>query len=508
MNFAFPVTALIGPNGAGKSTILGACACVYKSVSPEQVFRKSKIGDASMDDWLIEYELLERAVNPIGTIRAGVSFKDDHWMKSLRVNRSVKQCTLNRTVPPVDNPLFSHKSKLSVHGKFAKRRQVDITSTVVSDIQEIKRESERVFGRSLRDFTLHQVVVKTHRQSSSRVRIRRETEKIEELGDGRRRITQIEIGLRPSGPGKVRQSKILMYVGAADGHTYSEFNFGSGESSVIRMVADIETLPENSLVLIEEIENGLHPVAVRRMVEYLIDVAERKSIQSVFTTHSDYALEPLPSEAIWACLDGTLRQGKLSVKVLRAVTGRVNRRLAIFVEDAFSAEWVTAIVREYLGDHFEEIGVYALQGDGNAVKTHTSQQCNPAISFRSLCFIDGDSRQNDDASHNILRLPGADPESTVFDGVLHNLESNIALLTAALQRPQSKQEDVRAAVSDVSHTNRDPHLLFSQVGAKIGFVPEATVRGAFISVWIEEHRTESQNIANAIDTALRLPAKC
>ncbi len=58
------------------------------------------------------------------------------------------------------------------------------------------------------------------------------------------------------------------------------------------------------------------------MVEYLIDVAERKSIQAIFTTHSDYALEPLPNEAIWACIDGRLRKGKLSVEALRAVSGR------------------------------------------------------------------------------------------------------------------------------------------------------------------------------------------
>ena len=52
------------------------------------------------------------------------------------------------------------------------------------------------------------------------------------------------------------------------------------------MVAEIEASPDSSLILIEEIENGLHPVATRRMVEYLIDVAERKKAQAIFTTTS------------------------------------------------------------------------------------------------------------------------------------------------------------------------------------------------------------------------------
>ena len=60
------------------------------------------------------------------------------------------------------------------------------------------------------------------------------------------------------------------------GSGYSEFHFGAGEASVIRMVAGIELADEQSMVLIEEIENGLHPVATVRMVEYLIDEPSEK----------------------------------------------------------------------------------------------------------------------------------------------------------------------------------------------------------------------------------------
>ena len=118
------------------------------------------------------------------------------------------------------------------------------------------------------------------------------------------------------------------------GNEYSEFHFGAGESSIIRIVTDIESLPESSLVLIEEIENGLHPVATRCLVEYLA-AAERRRIQAIFTTHSDEALTVLPHEAVWSCLDGSTQQGKLSIKTLRAISGKVDTALAIFTEDAF-----------------------------------------------------------------------------------------------------------------------------------------------------------------------------
>jgi AAA15 family ATPase/GTPase len=156
------------------------------------------------------------------------------------------------------------------------------------------------------------------------------------------------------------------YTGRDGQISYSEFHFGAGESSVIRMVSEIEVGPPNALVLIEEIENGLHPVAVRRMVEYLVEVAKRRSIQSIFTTHSEDALMPLPSEAIWSSIDGKVRQGRVSIEALRAITGRIDQRMAVFVEDAFAKEWVESIIRNNMPERMDEIGVYAVSGDGQA----------------------------------------------------------------------------------------------------------------------------------------------
>ena len=81
---------------------------------------------------------------------------------------------------------------------------------------------------------------------------------------------------------------------------YSEFHFGAGEASIIRIVSEIESVEDEALVLIEEVENGLHPIATRRLVEYLIAVCRRKGCQVIFTTHSNAALSPLPGEAVWS----------------------------------------------------------------------------------------------------------------------------------------------------------------------------------------------------------------
>jgi ABC-type uncharacterized transport system ATPase subunit len=141
------------------------------------------------------------------------------------------------------------------------------------------------------------------------------------------------------------KGKVTLYSARTPEGTYSEFHFGAGEASIIRMISGIEEAPDNSLVLIEEIENGLHPVATRKMVEYLVGAAKRKGLQVIFTTHSNDALAPLPSNAIWAAYGGEVLQGKLDVAALRTITGQVDAALAVYVEDDFAELVLAAALR-------------------------------------------------------------------------------------------------------------------------------------------------------------------
>lgn len=70
VSFDFPVTALVGTNGGGKSTILGAAALAYKSIRPARFFPKSSIGDESMSNWSIAYDMIEREIEKNSLLRA------------------------------------------------------------------------------------------------------------------------------------------------------------------------------------------------------------------------------------------------------------------------------------------------------------------------------------------------------------------------------------------------------------------------------------------------------
>lgn len=445
ISFEFPVTALVGPNGSGKSSVLGVAGCAYKDIKPSVFFPKSAIGDESMAGWKVEYEIIDRSVNERQSIRRTSSFRSAKWARDEVVSRDVYFFGIERTVPAGEKTKYKKLTRSSY------RHSGSLTYLNTDTAIQI----EHILGKDVSNFNV------------------------------------TDIGHNDK-----------FFVGDNNGSRYSEFHFGAGESSIIRMVSEIENASDNSLVLIEEIENGLHPVATRRMVEYLIDVAKRKSIQAIFTTHSDYALMPLPQEAIWACIDGRLRKGRLNVESLRAISGRVDKKLAIFVEDEFAKYWVDSILREGLKSDYDQLEVHAVAGDGNAVSIHKSHTNNPSVKFRSLCIVDGDSSQEKDQDKGILKLPGTQPERSVFDDILKNIDNVLALLTVSCQLPPELQDKVRNVVEKVSLTNRDSHLLFNQVGINLGFISEVIIRGAFLTLWSRQNKNYCSDLVSKVRNIL------
>jgi putative AbiEii toxin of type IV toxin-antitoxin system len=295
------------------------------------------------------------------------------------------------------------------------------------------------------------------------------------LGRDIAKFTHMKIGPR---------GKITLLAGRTPGGVkYSEFHFGAGESSVIRMAIRLETAQQNALVLVEEIENGLHPLATIRMVEYLLDVAERKKIQVIFTTHSEDALLPLPPEAIWAAVDRRAFQGRLSVHSLRAITSEIDAKLAVFTEDGFAADWMRGMLRSERVAVMDLIEIHATEGDGIAVAINKHHNQDPSSRFPSVCMLDGDSKQAESKADMVFKLPGQTPESTVFAGVIDRIDECSGKLAVALHWKYEDEKRVREMIEKVRLTNRDPHLLFSQIGERLGLVPETVVRGAFISTW-------------------------
>jgi len=286
ISFDFPVTAIIGTNGGGKSTVLGAAALAYKASKPGDFFPKSNVGDLSMGNWRIEYDIIDRSEKSDGPLSRNARFVSQKWRRDELLDREVIYIPIQRTVPANEQARF--------------KRFIGMDQITDIDVTPLSQTTVRAIGRI--------------------------------LGKDASNYRKISFSGDPSN---------YLLASSGDVNDYSQFHFGAGEASIIDMVSKIEEGSENSLILIEEIENGLHPLATQKMVEYLIDVAKRKKSQVIFTSHSEYALNVLPPNAIWACIDGRAYQGKLSIESLRALTGNVQKDKAIFVEDDFARDLTT-----------------------------------------------------------------------------------------------------------------------------------------------------------------------
>jgi predicted ATPase len=405
ISFDFPVTALIGPNGGGKTTVLGAAALIHGDLKPRRFFAKSGVYDNSMQDWKVEYDIIDKSINRTGIINRTASYGNYKWSRS-SISRKTRVFGISRTVPPTEKIEYNAFASNSFEVEQTRNHPL---------APEIALAVSKILGKDVSGYTQLQI-------------------------DDEGKITFLT-GRTSSGIG------------------YSEFHFGAGESSIIRMVSSIETAPDNSLILIEEIENGLHPIATIRMVEYLVDIADRKKVQVIFTTHSNEALMPLPSNAIWVAVNNTLYQGKLDISSLRAISGKVDSKVAVFTEDLFSKEWVESIIRYNNPELLDTIEVHGLEGDGTAVKITKAHNIDPSIKTIALCMIDGDSQQIEEG--RVFRLPGQCPEAYIFDCILDKIDEVKGELTVSLLLKFENQETTKDTAKEVRTTNRDAHILYS-----------------------------------------------
>ncbi len=435
VTFDFPVTAVVGPNGGGKTTILGAAGLIYRGVPPRRFFAKSGKYDSSMKDWSVEYQLIDRDVNQRLPVFRTASYLKQKWNRTA-VNREVLIFGVERTVPATER----RELIKAVGGKFAAAREIALRDVV-------KQNVSRILGKEL---------------------------------DGFQKLYVDKAG------------KVSLYSGRTNkGDEYSEFHFGAGEASVIRIVSEVEEAAPSSLILIEEIENGLHPVATRGMVEYLIEVADRKACQVIFTTHSNDALAPLPSNAIWAAYNGEVLQGKLDIAALRTITGQIDANLAIFVEDVYAELLVTTALRYTTGVELSAIKIHKMGGDSPALSVNEQHNLDPTSTFPSVCVLDGDKADEADADKSVYLLPGTGhPEQHIFDQVFSRLDSVAAKLTVSMQLPASKQEQVKGVVNQRKLTNHDIHVIWEQIGEDLDFTAGHIVATAFLSIWAQEFPDE------------------
>jgi hypothetical protein len=207
VTFGYPVSVIAGPNGCGKSTVLFACACAYdvpgsRDFSPAVLFPNLK--SPSISDQLgtpsFEYYFVDDGARTSMTWRRGKS-----WSKSFMGRKD------------------AHQPKRDLY----LRTLANLTSP--SEVRSILQIGAKDFEQTELDADL---IAFAHRVLPFKYK-----------------------GLKLL----QRKGKDLLFADREDtGSAYSEFHMSAGERALLRISKDISRL-SNSLILIDEIEAGIHP---------------------------------------------------------------------------------------------------------------------------------------------------------------------------------------------------------------------------------------------------------
>lgn len=115
------------------------------------------------------------------------------------------------------------------------------------------------------------------------------------------------------------EGDVMLRLIEKDGSRVSARSLSDGTLRFLGELVALRSAPEHSVILMEELGNGLHPRRVHLLVEYLEAITEERNIQVIATTHSPLVLQALGPRA---------RNDVVVLGRLPDVPGTIMRRLA------------------------------------------------------------------------------------------------------------------------------------------------------------------------------------
>ena len=204
------------------------------------------------------------------------------------------------------------------------------------------------------------------------------------------------------------------------GYHYSSYNTASGEDVLTRIIEDIVNAEDGSLILIEEIEIGLHPKIQRRLMDVLYHESRRAKKQFIVTTHSSSIIASvLPESRIFIeNINNNFRAiSNISINAALTKMDSLSYPLVnIYVEDDES-KWIVmkaiddiTINRQGFNLLVRPIIVGSAADTYKYFKLKATLYIEEKVNAGYACILDGDMRDERDGNNN-LKYP---PEELLF----------------------------------------------------------------------------------------------
>lgn len=299
----YPVSVIAGGNASGKSTVLFAAACAYKvpgagpkTYVPSTLFPRytPKQGTRHDEDRKIAIDYRYSTENDVFPMQWR---RTKRWKRTFGGRRNVKQperAIYLRTLSNLSNP-SELRSVLRMSYLKNPPTEEPLTPTQID------------FAQSMLQSLKYREVVKL------------------------------------SGSG----GQNLLFADNKNGASYSELHMSAGERAILRLSREIAQL-KDALVLIDEVEAGLHPMAQNLLMLHLQQLALRNDLQIIVTSHSPVVLDSVPSHAR-IFLERNEQGDIISCPPYRdiiqnALYGRSSEALNILCEDAAAEAILNGVV--------------------------------------------------------------------------------------------------------------------------------------------------------------------
>lgn len=443
VRFPFPIVAIAGENGSGKSTLLKAAACAYENPDPKKTYYPSTFFIKTKWDSVAGVSIAYRLRLGDATKIIKVSKPTKRWsIPEQRPKRSVYILDISRTLPLDASAGYANIARQAIN---------EVSSSELDD--DTRTNLSYVMGRTYQKARFAKSDIDKNR----------------------------EIGVLTLPYGEL-----------------SQFHQGAGEDTTFDTFRVLQSIPDYSLLIIDEVEASLHPKAQRRLISILLKLCRLKRIQVLLSTHSPYILEELPTEARIF-----LQPGPAGVSVIPAISPEFalskmddgkHVELHCFVEDR-AAE---VLLREIIASHSEatnllqRIGI-SFVGASNVVSVLGSLSDDGRLPYKAVSFLDGDAAP----SKGCVPLPGNDaPERVVFFGLQAQGWANLS------SRFGVGAGDLYAILDDIVLTP-DHHEWTAMLGDKI-IKSKFSVWEVLVSEWCRVCLSSSdcENIAMEIKKRL------
>jgi len=285
--FDYPVSVLAGPNGSGKSTVLFACACAYRAPGRRTAhFAPSRL----FPNFASEQKTVRSDPVPETEL-------DFHYVH--RGNRH--------------SMLWNRGKSWSRRGILPERDVYLRTLANLASPSEVRSILQLGRKEVLADTISPDLLIFAHRILPWRYS----------------RLDLIR--------GRSSRDLLFAELDGTEGTRYSEFHMSSGERTILRISKDISGL-DNALILIDEVDTGMHPYTQRQAMLELQRSALRQNLQIVVASHSPVVLDSVPPEGrIFLDRDhetGHVRREPLYRDIFqKALYGQSQNRLSILCED-------------------------------------------------------------------------------------------------------------------------------------------------------------------------------